>query len=477
MKIYNTLSRQKEVLKTQKPGEASIYVCGPTVYDHCHIGHARSAIIFDVIRNYLEYQGLRVRYIKNYTDIDDKIIARAEKEDRNWREVADQFIEAYEYDMARLGVRPPTLSPKATDHISEMIQLIEDLISKGVAYDVNGDVYFEVEKFEAYGKLSHRKTEDLLVGARVEIDQRKRNSLDFALWKSSKPGEPSWESPWGLGRPGWHIECSAMAMKHLGKSIDLHGGGEDLIFPHHENEVAQSEAITGVNFSSCWMHHSFVTIDQEKMSKSLGNFFTVEEIFQKSPQFPEPVVGEVLRFYLLATHYRSPIDFSSESLKVAKSGLDNFYVLFQKVDEIETTGNNETNGDLKRFQSDFEAAMEDDFNTAKAIGILHEIRLEANRALKSDHQKAILLSGLLKQLGGLLGFLQISHKKWRYQNWELALVASNDLEEKKIQALVSEREAARLNKNWARSDEIRDELTKAGIMIEDKPDGTTRIKR
>ncbi|MFQ5589106.1 MAG: cysteine--tRNA ligase, partial [Nitrospiria bacterium] len=372
LRITNTLSRSKEALTLQKSGEVSLYVCGATVYDHCHVGHARSAIIFDVIRNYLEYRGLTVRYVKNYTDVDDKIIARAEREGRSFRDVADEFIAAYNRDMIRLGVGRPTVSPKATDHIPDMIALIENLIQKNMAYAVEGDVYFDVSAFVPYGKLSRRNLEDLVSGARVDIDPRKKNPLDFALWKNSKPGEPAWESPWGMGRPGWHIECSAMAMKHLGPSIDLHGGGEDLVFPHHENEVAQSEAATGQAFASCWVHHSFVTIDREKMSKSLGNFFTIDEIFKKSPQFPEAVIGEVLRFYLLSIHYRSPIDFSDEGLKTAKSGLDNFYVLFQKIDEISNEPNADTAEqsppELADFQSRFEAAMDDDFNTARAIG-------------------------------------------------------------------------------------------------------------
>ncbi len=388
LRINNTLTRKKEALKLQKPGEISLYVCGPTVYDDCHIGHARSAIIFDVIRNYLEYTGFSVRFVKNYTDVDDKIIARATKEGRSWREVADEFIAAYDRDMRRLRVKPPTVAPKATDHITEMIQLIEGLIQKGMAYVVAGDVYFEVNAFEAYGKLSHRNLDDLKAGARVEVDKRKKNPLDFALWKNSKPGEPVWESPWGMGRPGWHIECSAMGIKHLGETFDLHGGGEDMVFPHHENEVAQSEAFTGKNFASCWIHHSFVTLDQEKMSKSLGNFFTVDEIFKKSSQFPEAVVSEVLRFYLLSTHYRSPIDFSNESLKVAKSGLDNFYVLFQKIDELSVDAGDAAQDEaLEKFRAGFGSAMDDDFNTAKAIGILQELRAAANQFLKQGKHK------------------------------------------------------------------------------------------
>lgn len=480
LRINNTLTHQKEPLILQKPGEVSLYVCGATVYDDCHIGHARSAIIFDVIRNYLESKGLHVRYVKNYTDVDDKIIARAAREGRSWREVADAFILAYERDMLRLGVRPPTLAPKATDHIPEMIQLIETLIQKGIAYVVGGDVYFEVNAFASYGKLSQRNLDDLRAGARVEVDKRKKNPLDFVLWKNSKPGEPTWKSPWGMGRPGWHIECSAMGMKHLGQTFDLHGGGEDLLFPHHENEVAQSEACTGKTLATCWIHHSFVTLNQEKMSKSLGNFFTVDEIFKKSSQFPGSVISEVLRFYLLSTHYRSPIDFSNEGLKIAKAGLDNFYVLFQKIDELsvdlEDGGEDPT---IERFRLDFTSAMDDDFNTAKAIGILQELRVTTNQFLKQGAEKKALVAGkTLREIGAVLGFFRVAAKDWRYQSWKLALEKSDDkLGDEKIQVLISEREEARRNKNWAQSDKIRTQLAEAGVIIEDRPDGTTRVKR
>ena len=291
VQITNTLTGNKEPLSPRVPGEVRLYVCGVTVYDDCHLGHARSAIVFDVIRNYLEYKKLSVRYVKNFTDVDDKIINRARGEGKKWDEIAEKYIRSYERDMARLGVRPPTVAPKATDHITEMIQIIEGLISKGVAYPMEGDVYYEVAKFPSYGKLSKRKPDELMAGARVEVDERKRSPLDFALWKASKPDEPAWESPWGMGRPGWHIECSAMAMKHLGETFDLHGGGKDLIFPHHENEIAQSEAYTGKEFVRSWIHHGFVTVDEEKMSKSLGNFFTINEIFEKSPNFSEEMIG------------------------------------------------------------------------------------------------------------------------------------------------------------------------------------------
>ncbi len=492
-KISNTITGKKEALPVRKDGLITLYVCGMTVYDDCHLGHARSSIIFDVLRNYLEYKGLSVRYVKNYTDVDDKIIHRAQKEGQEWQAIALRFIASYERDMARLGVRPPTLAPKATEHISDMIALIDHLISKGMAYCVDGNVFFKVAAFEGYGKLSRRKTDEMMAGARVEIDPRKENPLDFVLWKASKPGEPTWDAPWGSGRPGWHIECSAMAMKHLGETIDLHGGGEDLIFPHHENEIAQSEASTGLPFSSCWVHHGFVTIDREKMSKSLGNFFTVDEIFLKSARFPEKVIAEVLRFYLLSKHYRAPIDFSDQSLAVAKSGLDNFYTLFQKMDEI-VSGHSDAAfaSELAPFQLAFEASMDDDLNTPKAIATLQTLRTEVNALLcRGKTDWAAAACDRLRALGKCLGILQIAHPGWRFHPWDLEIENTRDktlgsdpsttlgpsLSPQEIRNLIAARETARREKNWAQSDKIRDRLTAAGVILEDRPDGSTRIKR
>ncbi|MFQ5597988.1 MAG: cysteine--tRNA ligase [Nitrospiria bacterium] len=500
LKISNTASGKKEAVTFLKQGPVTLYVCGMTVYDDCHLGHARSAIVFDVIRNYLKYKGYAVRYVKNYTDIDDKIIDRARQEGRDWKEISDRYIASYERDMRRLHVRPPNLRPKATEHIPEMVALVRRLMSKGMAYDVDGDVYFKVESFAEYGKLSRQKTDEMITGARVEVDRKKKNPLDFVLWKRAKPGEPSWESPWGAGRPGWHLECSAMAIAHLGETIDLHGGGEDLIFPHHENEIAQSEASTGKPFVSCWIHHGFVTTDREKMSKSLGNFFTVDEIFRKSSQFPEIVIAEVLRFYLLSTHYRSPIDFSDGSLGVAKSGLDRFYVLFQKMDEAaahpEGHEGQWTEGDP--FQSAFEAAMDDDFNTAKAIAVLQTLCSEINHRLSNgDANSALAGCRLIQRLGKTLGLFQIAHRHWRYPTWDIVVKKTPDqhrmahsgmdaatstaleehLSEETIQKLVRDREAARLGKNWGKSDEIRERLARFGVILEDRSDGTTRIKR
>lgn len=484
LKITNTMSGQKEFWSPRVDGEVRLYVCGITVYDHCHLGHARSAIVFDVIRNYLESKGLSVRYVKNFTDVDDKIIHRARQEGRDWQTVAEEYIASYEHDMARLGVRPPTAAPKATEHIPEMIRMIEGLISKGAAYVIEGSVYFEVAKFPSYGKLSGQKLDEMMVGSRVEVDERKKSPLDFALWKASKPGEPAWESPWGKGRPGWHLECSAMAIKHLGETFDLHGGGKDLIFPHHENEIAQSEAYTGKEFVHSWIHHGFVMADQEKMSKSLGNFFTIKEIFEKSPHFPEEIVSEVVRFYLLSTHYRSPVDFSDQSLKGAKSGLDNFYTLFQKLDEMESRSVGARHalplqqGDWGRFRSEFESAMDDDFNTARAIGVLQEFRAEVNaRVEKEGADAALQAKQLFDSFGKVLGLFRVPLREWSHRAWNAGVGAQAVLDEEVIQKLVAEREEARRKKEWKKSDEIRDRLAAAGIVIEDRPDGTTRVKR
>jgi cysteinyl-tRNA synthetase len=488
LKISNTLSGEKEPWRPINDNEVRLYVCGVTVYDHCHLGHARSAIVFDVIRNYLEYKGFSVRYVKNFTDVDDKIIRRAQQEGKDWKEIAEKYIASYEEDMARLGVRSPTAAPKATEYIPEMIGLIETLISKGMAYPVDGDVYFEVAKFPSYGKLSKQKLDEMISGARVEVDERKKSPLDFALWKSSKPGEPAWKSPWGMGRPGWHIECSAMAMKLLGETLDLHGGGKDLIFPHHENEIAQSEGATGNDFVRTWVHHGFVTVDQEKMSKSLGNFFTIKEIFEKSPRFPEALIAEVIRFYLLSTHYRSPVDFSDQSLKTAKSGLDHFYELFQKLEEIESRAGGVVvggrhvvplpQGEWRRFRAAFEAAMEDDFNTARAIGVLQEFRAEINAQMGKEEPLSLTAArDLLKELGGVLGLFRIPPSRWSHQPWEKGLAVEAAFDEATVQSLIREREEARRKKDWKKSDEIRDRLAQVGIVLEDRPDGTTRVKR
>ncbi len=337
LRIFNTLTGQKEIFEPLKAKRVGMYACGVTVYDYSHLGHARSALVFDVIRNYLRFSGYTVKYVRNFTDVDDKIINRASEKGKTWKEIAKTYLLAYKDDMKRLGVTPAGVEPKATEHIPDIIKMIQTLIAKGHAYRLNGDVYYEVKTYPAYGRLSKRKAEDLLAGARVEVDERKRDPMDFALWKSSKAGEPAWDSPWGRGRPGWHIECSAMAMKHLGKTFDIHGGGMDLIFPHHENEIAQSCAATGKEFARYWIHNGFVQVNQEKMSKSLGNFFTVREVFEKwNMQWRTKVkskrdrlTAEALRYFLLTTHYRSPLDFSDAGLQEARSALNGFYDLFK----------------------------------------------------------------------------------------------------------------------------------------------------
>ncbi|HSG05498.1 MAG TPA: cysteine--tRNA ligase, partial [Nitrospiria bacterium] len=336
------MTGRKELLKTRKTGrnpggEIGMYVCGVTVYDRCHLGHARSAIVFDAIRRYLKHRGIKVNYVRNFTDVDDKIINRAREEGRTWSEVAETYIGTFHEDMKRLGVLPADREPRATEHIPEMLDMIGRLVKKGYAYPAGGNVFYRVRRFSDYGKLSKRNPEDLLVGARVEPDEQKEDPLDFALWKASKPGEPTWESPWGPGRPGWHIECSAMAVGILGRRLDIHGGGKDLIFPHHENEIAQAEGATGKPFARYWIHNGFVNVNQEKMSKSLGNFFTIQEIFEKAP-WSEIVTAEVIRYFLLSTHYQSPIDFSDQALHEAREALNNFYRMFQKLEEAAGKG-------------------------------------------------------------------------------------------------------------------------------------------
>jgi cysteinyl-tRNA synthetase len=470
-----------------------MYVCGVTVYDLCHIGHARSAIVFDVLRRYLESRGLIVTYVRNFTDIDDKIIHRAQRDGISWREVADRYVAEFYRDMDALGVGRATVEPKATDHINEMLALIQGLIEKGLAYAEGGDVFYRVASFPGYGKLSRRRLDQLRVGARVEVDERKHDPLDFALWKSSKPGEPTWESPWGPGRPGWHIECSAMAMAHLGQTIDLHGGGQDLTFPHHENEIAQSEGYTGVEFARCWVHNGFVTINEEKMSKSLGNFFTIREIMDKSP-WERPVTAEALRYLLLGTHYRSPIDFSDEALRGAKSALDGFYDLLDRLGEFQGKsergeGNEIARPVLDSIESDFNAAMDDDLNTAQALAVLHQARTELNRALGRSMGVSIAQKAdeTLRRLGQVLGLDFQSTRRGEsrtpgtaelsFEGYAPSISVSEMISDAEVTRLVDERNAARARRDWAGADTIRKQLADAGVILEDRPDGTTRVKR
>ncbi len=475
--LYNTLSGRLEPFESIEPMKVRMYVCGVTVYDYCHIGHARSALVFDVLRRYLEYSGFAVEFVKNFTDVDDKIIKRANERGVSCEAITSEFIDAYYRDMAKLGIRPATKEPKATDHMDDIIAIIGRLITKGLAYAVDGDVYFRVEKYAAYGRLSKRKLEDLQAGARVDVDERKRHPMDFALWKSSKPGEPSWPSPWGPGRPGWHIECSAMSIKHLGETFDIHGGGMDLIFPHHENEIAQSCGATGKEFARYWIHNGFVQVNQEKMSKSLGNFFTIREIFEKS-EWSEAVTGEVLRYFLLSTHYHGPLDFSDQALKEAKNALNGFYDLFNRLTES-GQGTKQSDGAvaarLDETKRAFEAAMSNDLNTPVALAAFQTLRSETNKLLGAglSTKERRQAREAFRSLGQVLGLFQLDN--WIF-NVEIG-GRLNPLGDAQIDAMVAERTAAKLQKDFKRADQIRTELASLGIRIEDKPDGTTRWKR
>ncbi|MCA9467239.1 MAG: cysteine--tRNA ligase, partial [Nitrospira sp.] len=384
--LYNTRTKKKEPFEPLRPGEVSMYVCGVTVYDDCHLGHARSALTFDVIRRYFEFSGYRVQYVRNFTDIDDKILNRAQKEGVPWQEISKRYIQAFYRDMGALGITKPHAEPRATEHIADILRMVQGLVNKGLAYAIDGDVYFSVGKFPTYGQLSGKNLEELQAGARIEIDPRKQDPMDFALWKASKPGEPGWESPWGTGRPGWHIECSAMSVAKLGPTFDIHGGGKDLIFPHHENEIAQSCGYTGKDFARVWVHNGFVTVDKEKMSKSLGNFFTIREILDKSPVSASAfITGECLRYYLLSTHYRSDLNWSEQSLPEAKAALDNLYGLIQRLEESGSqepmASDEELERALKHFAHKFMESMDDDCNTPKALAAFQEFRGEVNKLL------------------------------------------------------------------------------------------------
>jgi cysteinyl-tRNA synthetase len=477
IKVYNTMSGEKEEFVPLVPNKVNMYVCGITAYDVCHLGHARSAIVFDIIKRYLRYSGYEVTHVRNITDIDDKIIVRAAQENISTEEVAKKYTEEYYRDMELLGVSRADIEPNATDHIEEMVHTIEGLIEKGYAYPVDGDVYFEVSKFPGYGKLAKKNLDDLVAGARVDVDERKKNPLDFALWKASKKGEPFWESPWGKGRPGWHIECTAMSSKYLDDSFDIHGGGADLIFPHHENELAQSEAYSGKPFVKYWIHNGFITVDKEKMSKSLGNFFTIKEILQKY----EP---EVVRYFLLTSHYRSPIEFSDIQLNEAEHSIDRYYTTVIRINDfIETAGAKEKNVSsaeleelLSSFKDKFHNAMNDDFNTASALGHIFELIREVNRFLdlNPSGQKAqdlvVRTRELLAEIGGVLNIFNKTPKEWYSA---LMKVKHIDLTEDELQEKIKERQKAREEKDWTAADKIRNELAGKGIILEDKKDGTT----
>jgi len=452
--IYNTLSKTKEPLKPLSGNQVRMYVCGMTVYDFCHIGHARVMVAFDVISRWLRQSGYDLTYVRNITDIDDKIIRRAQENDETFETLTGRMIAAMHDDEARLNVLRPDIEPRATDHIAGMHSMIQTLIDKGFAYAPgNGDVYYRVGKFAGYGKLSRRKIEDLKIGARIEVDEAKEDPLDFVLWKAAKPGEPSWGSPWGAGRPGWHIECSVMSTCCLGDTFDIHGGGPDLVFPHHENEIAQSEAATGKQYANTWMHAGAVRVDGEKMSKSLGNFFTIREVLEKY----QP---EVVRYLLVSSHYRSPINYSEDSLKEAKGALERFYTALRGLSEATAQG-----GDT--FAARFGEAMDDDFNSPEACAVLFEMAREINRLRDTDLQAAAGLAAQLKELANVLGILQMDPDAF------LQAGAEGKVDAAEVEALIAARLQARADKNWAESDRIRDQLTDMGVVLEDGKGGTT----
>jgi cysteinyl-tRNA synthetase len=483
LSIYNTLTGEKEPFQSLQPKTVRMYVCGVTVYDYCHIGHARSALIFDMIRRYLEYSDYTVQFVKNFTDVDDKIIKRANEEGVSCEAITTKFIDAYYEDMAKLGILTASEEPKATEHMEDIKTLIDKLVRKDIAYQVDGDVYFQVDRYPAYGRLSKRRLNDMQAGARVDVDERKRHPIDFALWKSSKPGEPSWDSLWGPGRPGWHIECSAMSMKHLGETFDIHGGGMDLIFPHHENEIAQSSGATGKEFARYWIHNGFVQINQEKMSKSLGNFNTIREIFKDS-RWHVAETREVLRYFLLGTHYRNPLDFYDKSLDEAWNGLKSFYeLLVKRLNERgeRGTADKDLTQAIERCRVAFREAMDDDFNTPVAIAELQRFKSEVNKLLGQglSTEARNIAREEFRSLGSSLGLFQLD--KWTFvgrpTGFRLVPDEDDQLPEEQINQLVEKRLDARKKKNFAKADEIRQFLASHGIVIEDKPDGTSRWNR
>lgn len=451
LKIHNTLTREKDNFQPLQANKVGIYVCGVTVYDYCHMGHARTYTSADVIVRYLSWRGYDVNYVRNITDIDDKIIKRANENKEDYNEVTKRFINAMQEDFAALGLSLPNHEPRATEFIPQMIRLIETIIKNKHAYvGDNGDVYFDVRSFGNYGCLSHHNIEQLESGARVEVSEVKRDPLDFVLWKLAKPGEPSWDSPWGKGRPGWHIECSAMSMQLLGEQFDLHAGGRDLIFPHHENEIAQSEAASGRKFVNTWMHAGFLQIDKEKMSKSLGNFVTIRDVLKDH-------APEVLRYFLIANHYRSPLVYTEDSLLQAKQSLARFYTALRFLPESNPVKNSV-------YEKEFIEAMDDDFNTPIALSVLFELAHEIQRLREKNPESAAEHGALLKSLAGVLGILQSDPE---------AFFQSGDVDAAKIEALIAARQQARVDKNWAEADRIRKELADMAIVIEDGASGTT----
>ena len=472
IKVYNTLTKKKEEFVPLHPGKAYMYVCGVTPYNNPHIGNARPFVTWDVIRRFLEHEGYDVLHVQNFTDVDDKIINAANKEGVAWSDICNRYIDVYFKEMDMLNIRRAHVYPRVSEHMPEIIKVVQTLIDKGYAYEMDGDVYYSVEKFERYGELSGRKLEDMMAGARVDVNDKKHNPFDFALWKAAKPGEPYWESPWGKGRPGWHIECSAMSMKYLGESFDFHGGGSDLIFPHHENEIAQSEGCTGVHpFVRYWLHNGFITVNEENMSKSLGNFFTVSDILKHFD-------AETLRFFIVSTHYRSPLDFSDERLTEAQRSLtrlknaqDNLKELAEMISGGPTEASTALMAKAEELRTGFMEAMRDDFNTALAISYMFELGKEINiyhqqvvsGGEKPDGKLVDVLCKVFAEFCGIIGVLE--------NNAKPAAEADASLEDKLIETIVGLRQEARAAKNYAQADALRNALTNLGIVLEDTPQG------
>ncbi len=460
LKIYNTLTRKKELFKPRIEGKIGMYVCGMTVYDYCHIGHARVMVVFDTVARYFRYSGYALTYVRNITDIDDKIIQRANDNGEAFGELTERFITAMHEDEQALSVLPPNAEPKATQSIPDIITMIEALIAKGLAYvGGNGDVFYAVTKFKNYGQLSGKNLNDLQAGERVDIDLAKHNPMDFVLWKMAKANEPAWQSPWGLGRPGWHIECSAMSTCCLGNHFDIHGGGMDLQFPHHENEIAQSEGATGEQFVNFWMHNGFVRINEEKMSKSLGNFFTVREVLKQYKP-------EIIRFFILSSHYRSPLNYSDEQLNDAGVALTRFYTALRGCDSAGAIIDAD-------YKARFEQAMDDDFNTPVAVSVLFDLARDLNKAKETAHEKTYVLAATLRQLGSLLGLLQDDPEGFLKSGVDNSEEQTDTVIDQQIQARLDAKKA----KNWALADKIRDDLKTHRVILEDAPNGTTSWRR
>lgn len=460
LELYNTLTRKKELFKPLSPGKIDLYVCGITVYDYCHIGHARVLVAFDAITRYLRSQSWDVNYVRNITDIDDKILQRADENQELYTDLTARMIDAMHEDERALGILPPNLEPRATRHMDDILDMVQTLVDNHYAYCAdNGDVYYRVKRFPDYGKLSNKNPDELLSGARVGVTEAKEDLRDFALWKAADESETGWPSPWGYGRPGWHIECSAMSTCLLGETFDIHGGGPDLPFPHHENEIAQSEAATGKHFVNYWMHAGAVRVDNEKMSKSLNNFFTIRDVLKKYHP-------EVVRYFLLSSHYRSPINYSEDNLIEARQGLERFYFALQNFSDVVATAQGELENSL--YYQRFVAAMDDDFNTREAFSAMYDLVRELNTVARKDQNKAQALAGELKALGEILGVLQVDPKAFLKGSSQ----DDGGLSDTAIEALIAERKSAKLAKNYARADEVREELKQQGVILEDSREGT-----